>query len=239
MLNVIIVTFNAEETIEETLKSVLSYSKVCRVIIKDGGSLDFTCKRVQAFSDSRIELYSFEDAGIYDAMNFAIGKVPLGEYFCFINSGDALVIESDDAFALSSYNIIFYDVLIRLRENSYKRFKTNVTGTVKKLHHQGIIVRKEQDQILFDLSIGLMSDLDWMTCLLEKYFNNYKLVPDVLSCISPGGISDLQSFKRLGSYIKFCKKNHIKFYITFDFYKILAKVFMPYKIVMIYRRLVK
>lgn len=84
--SIITVAFNAEDTIEETIRSVLSQTFTdYEIIVKDGVSKDDTLKRIP--KDLRIQTISCPDSGIYDAMNQAIREAK-GQYLCFLNCGD-------------------------------------------------------------------------------------------------------------------------------------------------------
>ena len=85
--SIITVSFNAEDTIEETIRSVLSQTFTdYEIIVKDGVSADDTMKRIP--EDGRIRAFSEPDVGVYDAMNQAIEKAT-GQYLCFLNCGDS------------------------------------------------------------------------------------------------------------------------------------------------------
>lgn len=84
--SIIIAAYNAEDTIEATVRSVLSQSFAdYEIIVKDGGSQDQTLNRIP-ISD-RIHVFSSADGGIYPGMNEGIAKAS-GKYLCFLNCGD-------------------------------------------------------------------------------------------------------------------------------------------------------
>lgn len=84
--SIIIVCYNAVNTISQTIHSVLAQSfDNYEIIIKDGGSTDGTLDKVP--SDNAIKVISEKDSGIYDAMNQAL-KYAQGEYIHFLNCGD-------------------------------------------------------------------------------------------------------------------------------------------------------
>jgi len=88
-LTVATVCFNAEKTIEETIKSVLAqtYQNIEYLII-DGKSTDRTLELIGKYqTDSRVRVISERDSGLYDAMNKA-ASVCSGEYILYMNSGD-------------------------------------------------------------------------------------------------------------------------------------------------------
>lgn len=89
------VTYNAEATLERTLKSVASqdYARIEHLII-DGCSKDHTLSLVQRYVEENqarhnIRLICEPDNGLYDAMNKAL-LAATGDYIVFLNAGDCL-----------------------------------------------------------------------------------------------------------------------------------------------------
>ena len=89
------VTYNAEATLERTLKSVASqdYARIEHLII-DGCSTDHTLSLVQHYVEQNqarhnIRLICEPDNGLYDAMNKALFNAT-GDYIVFLNAGDCL-----------------------------------------------------------------------------------------------------------------------------------------------------
>lgn len=88
LFSIITVSLNAQDSIAETISSVLSQDfDDYEIIVKDGCSTDDTVKMVPR--DDRIRIIVEKDAGIYNAMNQAI-KEAKGEYLLFLNCGDKL-----------------------------------------------------------------------------------------------------------------------------------------------------
>lgn len=235
MLTVITVTYNAEASIRDTLESIVLCPFVNRIIIKDGISTDNTIRIINSFSDPRIEVHSVIDSGIYDAMNFAMQLVMVDDYFCFINSGDFLNVKAFSRCTELKYPLIFFPVMIQNSKDQIWKFDVNFSKVVPRIHHQGIIVKMQTKRLLFDLEVGLMADLDWMLNLLHDNNQKFIVSKHFLSTISTGGVSDVKSLARFLSYIKFCKKHKISFVKTFDFYKILLKIFLPYFLIDAFR----
>lgn len=87
-ISVITVTYNAEETLEETLRSVASqtYPEIEYILI-DGGSKDNTLALAGRYRSRIQQLVSEPDRGLYDAMNKGLA-LATGTYICYLNAGD-------------------------------------------------------------------------------------------------------------------------------------------------------
>lgn len=84
--SIVVVSFNAEKLIKETIESILEQDFTdYEVIVKDAVSKDNTLEMIP--KDDKIKVYSCPDKGIYDGMNQAI-SYSSGKYICFMNCGD-------------------------------------------------------------------------------------------------------------------------------------------------------
>lgn len=98
LISIATVTYNAQATLERTLKSVAcqTYANIEHVIV-DGCSLDNTPLMVQRYVEHntnaqvphQILFVRERDRGLYDAMNKAI-RAAHGDYIVFLNAGDKL-----------------------------------------------------------------------------------------------------------------------------------------------------
>lgn len=88
MVSVIIPSYNREETIVESVNSILqqTYSDL-EVIVVDDGSTDGTAAAVQSIQDSRVVYHYQENAGACAARNTGI-RLAKGEYIAFQDSDD-------------------------------------------------------------------------------------------------------------------------------------------------------
>jgi glycosyltransferase involved in cell wall biosynthesis len=86
--SVITITYNAEQTLEDTIQSVITqnYHHI-EYIIVDGASKDGTMKIVERYRDKISVVVSEPDRGLYDAMNKGM-HLATGDYLCFLNAGD-------------------------------------------------------------------------------------------------------------------------------------------------------
>lgn len=90
-ISVITVTFNAEKTVEKTVRSVVGQTyPALEYIVVDGASKDGTMALLEGFRDRISVLVSEPDKGIYDAMNKGIG-LATGEWIIFMNAGDCFI----------------------------------------------------------------------------------------------------------------------------------------------------
>lgn len=87
-VSVVTVVLNAEDTIEQTIRSVISQSyEDMEYIIVDGGSTDNTQNIIHRYMDKISVFISEKDQGIYDAMNKGI-DCATGDIIGFLNADD-------------------------------------------------------------------------------------------------------------------------------------------------------
>lgn len=87
-VSVVIPAYNSENTIQATIKSVLKQTlSDFEIIVIDDGSQDLTVEVASQISDSRIKLFSYDNAGVATARNRGIEKAA-GEYIAFLDADD-------------------------------------------------------------------------------------------------------------------------------------------------------
>ena len=88
LVSVVTVCWNAEKTIEQTIKSIAAqtYQNI-EYIIVDGASTDSTLDVVRTHETDLDYFVSEPDGGIYDAMNKGL-ELASGDYIIFLNSDD-------------------------------------------------------------------------------------------------------------------------------------------------------
>ena len=93
LISIVTVCFNSENTIKDTIDSVLNqtYGNIEYIII-DGGSIDGTVEFVQSYGDKIARFVSEPDKGIYDAMNKGIA-LATGDIIGILNSDDFYIDE--------------------------------------------------------------------------------------------------------------------------------------------------
>lgn len=89
-ISIITVSYNAADTIDATIKSVISQDyQNFEYLIIDGGSTDGTADIIKKYSDKIAYWISEPDKGLYDAMNKGV-KFVTGDYVYFIGADDIL-----------------------------------------------------------------------------------------------------------------------------------------------------
>ncbi len=181
-LSVITVTYNAEHTLERTLKSVReqSYPHIEHVIV-DGESKDNTVAIIQQYAHDKMVWVSEPDKGLYDAMNKAAGMAT-GDYLCFLNAGDTFFSSDTVEKMMHSFidgqppDLLYGETAIvdergtflhmrRLRAPEKLTWKSFKQGMV--VCHQAFIVKRELFEP-YDLSFRFSSDFDWCIRMMKK-----------------------------------------------------------------------
>lgn len=202
-VSVITVCLNAEETIEDTIKSVIhqKYHELEYLII-DGKSTDKTLSIISRYSNIPfIKVISQKDTGLYNAMNFGV-KQSKGDYIFFLNSGDMFADENVLVRVMEQARGEFvYGNVIRKYKNKtilekysgrQKLFWLMLMG--KMPCHQAIFVRRElMSRYMFDETFTICADFDFFVRVLKNrvYTQHVNITVSEVDCVS--GISSQQS----------------------------------------------
>lgn len=135
-LSIIMPAYNAERTIESSIKSVLSaVSDSFELIIINDGSNDNTEKIINSFADSRIRYIKKQNSGVSDTRNYGI-RAAIGEYITFIDSDDCYVhgaadrlIEYIEKYSADFFGFGFYGEHIR-NNKVYKTEANSISETL-------------------------------------------------------------------------------------------------------------
>ncbi|MGB3239299.1 MAG: glycosyltransferase [Geitlerinemataceae cyanobacterium] len=88
LISIVIPTYNAEKTIEETLISVFNQTlSDFEVIIINDGSTDRTLEVLSTFNDARLKIFSYPNAGVATSRNRGLSKAT-GQYISFLDADD-------------------------------------------------------------------------------------------------------------------------------------------------------
>lgn len=164
--------FNAQNTIEDCIKSILNQSSFYELIVIDGFSEDNTVNILQKYKDSISYFISEKDKGIYDAMNKGI-DASKGQFIYFIGSDDifynndvlskvAVILEDDEPDLLLGNMMYNNNLVVKPRFNSLLLLHNTI-------HHQGTFYSKKlfkefryniEYKTIADYELNLMCYLD-------------------------------------------------------------------------------
>lgn len=175
-ISVVTVSYNAAETIEETIQSVVNqtYDNIEYIII-DGGSTDGTVDIIKKYADRIAYWVSEPDKGIYDAMNKGI-NVATGDYINFMNAGDTFtkrdIVEkvADKIFiesfiVICDWNDIKKNCLIERKALEIKYLKRNILCS-----HQAMLIKLSYHKNnLYDTTFRFCADYNF---LYKSYYND-------------------------------------------------------------------
>ncbi len=121
-ISIVTVCYNEEETIKETVESVVNqtYPDVDYVIM-DGGSTDKTVEIIrQCENNTSLRLFSEKDNGLYDAMNKSLAHIK-GDYVIFMNAGDMFYDSKvlEDVAPTLDVDIVYGDVFRRTKKGDH------------------------------------------------------------------------------------------------------------------------
>lgn len=197
-ISVITVVYNAVQTIENTILSVLhqTYPNIEYIVI-DGASTDGTVDVIKKYSD-RLTWFSEPDKGLYDAMNKGIQKAT-GDWINFLNSGDEFFSKStlSDIFETCHLDgdILYGDIVAKYGHNKYRNVSTKPLEYFCKgmpFCHQSAFVKahilKNRN---FDLSYRVFADYDMFYEFYYKKCYRFQKLPGFHAVYSVGGVSGI------------------------------------------------
>lgn len=203
MISIITITYNAENVLTPTMKSLSTQTyRDFEHIIVDGASKDNTLQTARNHAGKNLRILSEPDKGLYDAMNKGI-DIARGKYLLFLNAGDTF----HDKDSLSEYakaiekagnpDIVYADTVLvdanrkiigprhlsapdRLTVQSYKN------GML--VCHQAFMVRTELIRLFnikYDLKWRFSADYEWcLRCISntspERCINLNRITIDYL-----------------------------------------------------------
>lgn len=172
-ISIITVCYNAQETIQYTIDSVLSqqYSNFEYIII-DGQSTDMTCSILSSINNPKFKYISEPDEGIYDAMNKALG-IASGDFLIFLGADDLFYSDKvllDVVPFLKKQDVVYYgDVLLKKGKKLYDGKFTRWKFGYKNVCHQSIFYPKSvYKSHLYDKDYRLVADWVYNLQLLKE-----------------------------------------------------------------------
>ena len=181
--SIITITFNAEQAIEPTLKSVLAQTYTnYEYLLIDGGSKDGTMAKAKASGIEFAHIVSERDNGLYDAMNKGIA-LATGDYLCFLNAGDSFhapdtlqvvvdaiagekelphVLYGETAEVDEARNFVRMRRLKAPEHLTWRSFKDGML-----VCHQAFYARRDIVP-MYNLEYRLSADVDWCIRVMKK-----------------------------------------------------------------------
>ena len=196
-ISIITVCYNAIETIEQTILSVIdqNYTRIEYIII-DGESTDGTVDIIRKYSDHIAYWISEPDNGIYDAMNKGIAAAT-GDYIYFIGADDILLRSSIESLVSKIQNpgSIYYgnvvlegcDAIYGGKFSKWKIIKQNIPHQA--LFYPAEIMKKNP----YDLSYPAFADWD-LNMKLYTQGNKFEYLPIIISVFGNDGKSSSGDF---------------------------------------------
>lgn len=204
-ISIITVTFNSEETIEETILSVINqnYNNI-EYIIVDGLSVDNTLQIVNKYANKISKIISEKDKGLYDALNKGI-DLATGDIIGFIHSDDFYTNNNvlsmyANAFLSNNCDAVYSNLFYVDKNNTNKIIRKWNSGNYNSASflygwmppHPTFFVRKEIYNQLGKFNLNFKSAADYELMLRFIYKNKIKLayLPEYTVKMRVGGKSN-------------------------------------------------
>ena len=185
VFTIITVTYNAENLVENTMKSIFSQTYTdYEYIVIDGNSTDNTMDIIKQYRDKIDILISEKDNGIYDAMNKGI-KFATGQYINFMNCGDYFVnnevLEKVSKKIQEDSAVIYGNAIYHTVVGKYRVYPSTIDKTIQRrmpFNHQCTFVKTEiAKNHLFDTTYKVSADYNMFLSLYKEGFRFHSSKP--------------------------------------------------------------
>lgn len=209
-VSIITIAYNSAETIEDTIKSIVTqnYSNLEYIII-DGGSTDKTLSIVDKFKDLITTIVSEPDKGIYDAMNKGVQNAT-GDIVGILNSDDIYAdnkVVSRIVEAIGNKDSIYADLVYVDRDNTDKVTRYWKSGKYRKgifksgwmPPHPTFFIKKScyNQYGTYNLQLKSAADYELMLRMLHKHNISVAYLPEVITKMRVGGQSNATLVNRI------------------------------------------
>lgn len=190
--SICIVTYNAKQTLEDTLLSIINQKYLNKeIIIIDGKSSDDTHIIISKYIDNIQYYISETDDGIYDAMNKALMQAS-GNYLIFLGADDIFL--SNDVLSMVATYIkdekyIYYGSVIRkIRNDVYCKKYNKFKLAVKNICHQAIFYPYDvYKDYHYNLKYKIFADYAYNLNLYSK--KHFEYIPILICLYNDSGSS--------------------------------------------------
>ena len=233
-ITIITVTFNAVDSIEKIILSVIAQDfRNKEYIIIDGGSTDGTLDIIKRYESHIDHWISEPDKGIYDAMNKGL-SIANGEWISFMNAGDVFASSTVISNLFRAHTTkdtlcVYGNHTLKYNEKSETIVALPPRFMKKRIAfcHQASILRNMGFRFRTDLKI--CADYALFREIYEKYGNSaFCYWPIVVSINDAYGISSIQNRRRQEENISiialYDKKRAVRENIKFFFAKLLGRI---------------
>ena len=250
LITVVTVVLNDEVHLEGTILSVINqaYENIEYIVI-DGASTDGTVDIIRKYENAIDYWVSEPDSGIYDAMNKSLILSSKDAYLIWINAGDLL---NDLSFFERDYDpdidVFFFSVIQETPEKKWIIEKTKKVDEKNiffpRVHHQGLVVAKRAINTKYDTDFALLSDLLFMSNLINCENIKKQYVTGVfVATYKLGGVSDRKYFARCLEYLKLIKLMKLNLFLSFlynykEIFKLTLKAVVPYAAIKFIRKVI-
>jgi glycosyltransferase involved in cell wall biosynthesis len=227
-VSIIIVSLNADKTIDNAIKSILNQTyKNIELVIFDAKSSDNTIDIIKKYAilDNRIWYVSEPDKGIYDAMNKGWKKAG-GEWVLYLGADDELLPNAIEVLVKNkkiNADIVYGDVILKYPNGNLKLQKAKDADYLPLVNcccHQSMIMKKTCLESLngFNLEYKILADYDLLVRAYRKK-NIFQQIDETISCFRIGGAS--HSYKTFNEIIQIRKSNDLPLRLVQAFYNFL------------------
>ena len=230
-ITIITICYNAIETIEKTIQSVINqtYPNIEYIII-DGASTDGTVDIIKKYVSHITKFVSEPDKGIYDAMNKGIA-MSTGDWINFMNAGDTFVNNDTIEKVFSNLNVSDAKVIYGNTYMVYPNF-----GIVKRYygnykdedipfnicHQSAFIDGPLLREIKYDLSFKIAADVNGFYSIyklghsfhfVDEYIANFETFCGVSSTSTYKLADEFRRIRGINKFSIYWAKSLIKTFI--------------------------
>ncbi len=240
-VSIITVCFNSADTIEDTIKSVLSQDyKDIEYIVVDGGSLDATLEILMKYQSQISKCLSEPDNGVYDAMNKGI-RSSSGDIIAILNSDDVytnqtVVGQMVEFMQSNGLDAAYGDLVYIGHKNTDHITRFWKPGEYKKgafcygwvLPHPTFFCREEIFERFgyFNDKLQIAADFELMLRFIEKHRIKVGYLPEVIVRMRTAGKANVLRGIIRGNWeiIRSFRLNDLRLSPLFFIYKTITKV---------------
>jgi glycosyltransferase involved in cell wall biosynthesis len=205
-VSIITITYNSAETLEDTIRSVLSQDyPFIEYIIVDGASKDETMHIVNRYADKIALVISEPDKGIYDAMNKGV-SCATGDVVGILNSDDfyadsSVIADIVTSLKQSNSDACYADLVYVDKENTGRVVRSWKSGEYTPgfflrgwmpPHPTFFLKRAVYEKYgLYSLELRSSADYELMLRMVHKHGISLSYLPRVITKMRTGGQSNV------------------------------------------------